>query len=609
MKICPACPARHPDKKSDCPTCGAELVTPEEHSPNTLEGEALQRRIHLEQLDFRDLIAQRYTGHFIDDRRQTRVAVFDGSSLRDTLLDPGSEAMFKELPDKTPPQILAPLTHQLSQGSHIYIAEQAPVGQPLSVLLAHQTFGWRVAAKLTGRLARILQWLSDQGVYHISLHPESIFVDKDEEFFVQLGERYLSDIFSFLLSHHQLQHIDRMTSHYLGYLPADLFRRDWEINESSLVYSLGILAYQLATGYHPFVSDSAKTTMHRNLFESPISASHMREATSLPQELAALIEGMIAKARTDRIDRLQTAIDRLAELLQEDIPELEALKPESRAEDETPAARSKQLGDTQLGVPVVDPSSNKPSSSKHQAGTASSNGNGQSNESQEAPERAREIKETLLLDQQDIENIVEEDRPDASSNQSPKPSGQELSADETRHGPAPVSQLESDQNLANHPTEQPDASNEQETSDGNGGKTLDTAAETPSKSPDETQQYAPAPETKSVEHDGDDEDFWDANFEDEAPLEELESNDSHRRVVVFGIVVLLVGLLGFGLWSWPSSTSEPQSSQGSTQQESPRSDTSSESDEATTPSGKDASGAETSSDDDSPSSADTSAGD
>jgi serine/threonine protein kinase len=83
----------------------------------------------------------------------------------------------------------------------------------------------------------------------------------------------------------------------LAYMPPEQIRND-QLDRQVDVYALGVVFYELLTGYRPFNADTDVSLMHTILFDPPTPAAQHRP--ELPQPIQHIIERATARQRSQR---------------------------------------------------------------------------------------------------------------------------------------------------------------------------------------------------------------------------------------------------------------------------------------------------------------------
>ncbi len=157
--------------------------------------------------------------------------------------------------------------------------------------------------KILRQLVLALTPIHAEGMAHGSIKPSNIFLCGGDR--VVLGDLAAHTVGIGL-------HLDRLSYDY-RYAPPEMFRQGAALGPWSDFYSLGCVAYELACGAPPFVSD--------NYFE--LAGMHDRETVEAPSRRGSrlgpggdsLILRLLAKSPSDRLASLDGAIEALDDLV------------------------------------------------------------------------------------------------------------------------------------------------------------------------------------------------------------------------------------------------------------------------------------------------------
>jgi serine/threonine protein kinase len=187
---------------------------------------------------------------------------------------------------------------------HIYFVVRDYVdGVTLQKLLeSGRVFSPDQILKIIGQLVRSLTPLHTNRITHGSIKPSNIFLCVEDR--VILGDQALP------LRGFNVQ-LDRLSYDY-RYAPPEMFSQDGTLGPWSDLYALGCVAYELACGAPPFVSD--------NPFE--LGARHVREAAVPPSQRSsslgpvgdAFLLRLLAKSPSDRFQSLDEALQAVDDL-------------------------------------------------------------------------------------------------------------------------------------------------------------------------------------------------------------------------------------------------------------------------------------------------------
>gem|GEM_PF-6811010 len=317
MKVCPECQTRFSGNESFCPNDATPLVDARELSPGELTGLDLNAQIHLERLEFRDVLAERYQGKLRGADTPLRVTVFNEGFAPDSARIARFEGLRAGLGESLPAEILSLHSVDL-RGEHRFIAEEAPAGISVAEALEQRkTLDWKVAIRLTCGVGRALDYLDEHGLVYQGLNAQTIFIRDLKNGQIQLGDWALS-----ALSHPQRPlEVDADAPHrffgYSAYLAPETIRDAADTDQRSMVYSLGMLLYQLIVGKPPFTSKSPEDSLKRHLHEKPLKLSIACGGAGLHPDLDEILDMMWVKAPERRFQKVAAAIAALSSLLDE----------------------------------------------------------------------------------------------------------------------------------------------------------------------------------------------------------------------------------------------------------------------------------------------------
>ena len=162
--------------------------------------------------------------------------------------------------------------------------------------------------ELLRQCALALAAAHDAGIVHRDIKPENVMVRSDG--YVKLLDFGLARLMPVerpevtQLSEHSTLTEPGALVGTMGYLSPEQACGEI-VGPSSDVFSLGIVAYELATGKHPFLAPTQVGMLGAILTREPPPASAVR--ADLPEELSTLIAQMLAKASNERPSALTVA--------------------------------------------------------------------------------------------------------------------------------------------------------------------------------------------------------------------------------------------------------------------------------------------------------------
>ena len=187
---------------------------------------------------------------------------------------------------------------------HIYFAVRDYVdGVTLQKLLdSGRVFSPDQIVKISQQILRALTPLHANGIVHGSIKPSNIFLCGEDR--VILGDLALP------LRGFSVQ-LDRLSYDY-RYAPPEMFRQDGALGPWSDFYALGCVAYELACGAPPFVSDNHIELAGRHVREAVEPPS--RRGSSLGPAGDAVLLRFLAKSTSDRHQNLDEALQSIEDL-------------------------------------------------------------------------------------------------------------------------------------------------------------------------------------------------------------------------------------------------------------------------------------------------------
>jgi len=152
------------------------------------------------------------------------------------------------------------------------------------------------------RCAKALDYAHRQGVIHRDIKPSNILLTEDKE--VKIAD--------FSIAH--INRPDTSQTMPMGFVGSPRYMSPEQVQEDSItsqtdLFSLGIVAYELLTGKHPFGGESFSRLIHRIINEEPTPMSEFRS------DVPAALERILAKClQKDPARRYAMGLDLASEL-------------------------------------------------------------------------------------------------------------------------------------------------------------------------------------------------------------------------------------------------------------------------------------------------------
>jgi tetratricopeptide (TPR) repeat protein/tRNA A-37 threonylcarbamoyl transferase component Bud32 len=192
---------------------------------------------------------------------------------------------FKTLASLRHPNIVSVLDYGFDKSRQPYFTMQL-LRQPQNLLQAGQEQPHSVQIDLLVQLCQALIYLHRRGIIHRDLKPANVLVVK--------GQVKVLDFGLSLIGRAEKEPSDSTTAGTLAYMAPELFQ-DESPSFSSDLYALGILAYELFGGNHPF-EDESMTQMLLSILHKPAPV----ETIGLGPELTAVLKRLLAKTAQAR---------------------------------------------------------------------------------------------------------------------------------------------------------------------------------------------------------------------------------------------------------------------------------------------------------------------
>jgi eukaryotic-like serine/threonine-protein kinase len=147
------------------------------------------------------------------------------------------------------------------------------------------------AAEIVFKCAKALDYAHRQGVIHRDIKPSNILVTDDMDI----------KIADFSIAHAaRTDTTQTMPMGFVGsprYMSPEQVHEDVITNQTDL-FSLGIVAYELITGHHPFGGETFSSLVHKIVNEEPVPMTHYRSDT--PEVLERIVRRALEKTTSRR---------------------------------------------------------------------------------------------------------------------------------------------------------------------------------------------------------------------------------------------------------------------------------------------------------------------
>ena len=209
-----------------------------------------------------------------------------------------------------------------------YIVMEYVAGVPLNGMLEDgKPLPLDTAMRLAQQIAEALDCAHAQGVVHRDIKPSNIMVTAEGQ----------AKIMDFGIAKTNLSHLT-LPGHAMGtpaYISPEQLNGD-PLDGRADIFSLGVLLYNMVTGYRPFQGTSVITVCFKVANREPLAPTLLDP--NLPRELDAVIARTMAKNPVDRYQRgMELALD-LGELLERRPPSVKGNTQAGNAHQLVPSA-------------------------------------------------------------------------------------------------------------------------------------------------------------------------------------------------------------------------------------------------------------------------------
>lgn len=175
----------------------------------------------------------------------------------------------------------------------LYLAFEFVEGTDLAARLdpEQQRLSLRQVLRIVRQAAEALDYAHGQGIVHRDIKPSNILLD--------LAGRVKVADFGIAKMAGQSTELT-MAGSVMGspqYLSPEQIRGD-DLDGRSDIFSLGVVFYEMLSGKRPFEGDTITTLVYQILHKDPPPVSELR---AVPPRVEALLRGMLAKSRDERV--------------------------------------------------------------------------------------------------------------------------------------------------------------------------------------------------------------------------------------------------------------------------------------------------------------------
>ena len=209
---------------------------------------------------------------------------------------------------------IVPLYNFANEGEQFYLAMGYVEGLSLRSIL-DILFAWQKRLLLheilllMAQVADVLAHAHQEGVWHLNLHPGNILVRKmfrSKQTGAATLQLLLTDFGMTPIPKAGLQTAVSDVSLILPYLSPEQCVGD-RLDGRADLYNFGVILYELITGRPPFQINSSKDALNKHSLETPLPLNTFRD--DIPRELERLVQMLMAKKRSERVQLAEQLAD------------------------------------------------------------------------------------------------------------------------------------------------------------------------------------------------------------------------------------------------------------------------------------------------------------
>jgi serine/threonine-protein kinase len=198
---------------------------------------------------------------------------------------------------------------------HTFIVMQYVKGETLSAIMRRKVLRLAVTIDIAQQTAEGLAEAHAQGVIHRDIKPQNIII-------TPRGQVKILD-FGLSKQLHKGDDIDNEAPTVsllstpgkvigtMPYMSPEQVRGE-ALDESSDIFSLGVMFHEMVAGKHPFKAQSSQVTMSRILLAEPYTSDRLQ--TLAPADLQRVISKMLAKDKSERYESAEAFLSDLKQL-------------------------------------------------------------------------------------------------------------------------------------------------------------------------------------------------------------------------------------------------------------------------------------------------------
>lgn len=237
----------------------------------------------------------------------SRISFFS-TGTKDTELELRFSEEFRTMKQLQYPHTVEVYDYGVLETGNRYITMEIVEGESIHELLKNRKFEFKEIYKILIQMAQTLRFVHSRLYVHRDIKSENIMITKSGD--VKLLDFGLMDRIG--------TNSDGKITGTVYYVPPEVINGG-VVDESSDLYSLGVLGYELVAGEYPYKSEEIMDVIQMHLKSKPRPLNETRPNT--PHELNSIILKLLEKEQRKRYQNSAALIKDISELMGEEITE------------------------------------------------------------------------------------------------------------------------------------------------------------------------------------------------------------------------------------------------------------------------------------------------
>src|SRR5580692_1576007 len=310
---CPSCHIPVDDSQRFCPACGTVLAQGEAQGPDPMIGQVLGGKYRVVRLLGEGGMGAVYEGEqqLGTTKRKVAVKTLHPHLSRDPKIKARFEREVGTIAELEHPNTIQVYDFGVAADGILYIVMEFLHGKSLADLIEKE--GSLTPVRAQGILEQICGSLEEahgRGIVHRDLKPDNVVLVE------RAGKKDFVKVLDFGIakrSREEDKEEQKLTQQgmVLGtppYMSPEQFTGN-PIDLRSVIYSLGVMAYEMLSGRLPFQAETAWEWATQHMTQPPIPIESLAEGMRAPESMRAALRKALAKSPDERFQTVSEFID------------------------------------------------------------------------------------------------------------------------------------------------------------------------------------------------------------------------------------------------------------------------------------------------------------